>query len=293
MKIFRVYRIAWVTVFLSIFDLVSVAGDLEKSIFSPLDVLLKEKKLSAIIQGIGGHEGECIIISLHSTSEDTAFLWLEPGRLLQSLDTAVQDILITREEMLVLAPGDKIELKVFGFCSQALNSSPDSLEQFIPGRMADSTLTFLAEFLNDRNNNFPQGAIQNAVWCLTDNYSIGDIYGDDLASINELRGCVAGLKGLDPKDYMLSEEDISDPVSSNSVDVSGEIGMYFSSDCLADFIVVDSEGKEYENLEKQKSCKSGYYNFTFRFTAVDWPPGKYYLIIRSERKILYKKEFAL
>jgi len=294
MKIFRVFQASILNIVLTFLWTGILASDLDKSKCSPLHVLIEKGKLRASIQGVGGHEGECINISLHSTSDDTSFLWLEPGRILQSVDTAVQDILITREEMLALAPGEHKNLSIFGFCSQASFASPDSSEQFLPGKMADSTIVSLANFLNERDNLFPVDAIQSAVWCLTDNHDIRDIYGGDLASVHDLINYVADLKGLDI-DFSLDfdQEGDYESFSQSSVTISGDVEVYFPSACLANISIVNSDGEEYESFEKQKSYKSGIYNFTFRFTSSNWPPGKYYFIVESEGNVIYKKEFSL
>jgi hypothetical protein len=294
MKVFRVFQRLFFIIALSLLWTGAIAGELDRSECSPLNVLIEKGKLRASIQGVGGHEGECISISLFSTSDDTSFIWLEPGRILQSVDTAVQDILITREELLVLAPGEHRELAIFGFCSQASYAPPDSSEQFLPGKMADSTVVMLARFLNERDNEFPVDAIQNAVWCLTDNYDIRDIYGEDLASIHDLINYVADLKGLDidfSTDY--DQAGNLEPYSQSSVTISGDVEVYFPTDCLANISIVNSEGVEYESFEELKYYKSGIYNFTFRFTSSNWPPGKYYFIVESEGNVIYRKEFSL
>lgn len=294
MKVFRVFLIALLTIALAFHFTGGFAEDFDRSRGLSLNVLIDNGKLKASIRGIGGHEGECINIALISTSDDTSFLWLEPGRILESVDTAVQDILITREEMMVLAPGERKELAVFGFCSQASCASPDSSELFLPGKMADPDVVSLANFLNERDNIFPVDAIQSAVWCVTDNHDIRDIYGGDLASVNDLIRYVADLKGLDidfSKDFNPAGD--YESFSQSSVTISGDVEVYFPSDCLANISIVNSEGEEYESFEKQKSYKSGIYNFTFRFTSSDWPPGKYYFIVESEGKVIYRKEFAL
>jgi hypothetical protein len=294
MNVFRVFPKLFFSIALLSFCTGAFAGELDRSKCTPLNVLIEKGKLRASIQGVGGHEGECISISLFSTSDDTSYLWLEPGRILQSVDTSVQDILITREEMLVLAPGEQRELTIFGFCSQASLASPDSSEQFLPGQMADSTVVLLARFLNERDNNFPVDAIQGAVWCLTDNHDIRDISGEDMASIHDLINYVADLKGLD-FDYTLAYDQAGndEPYSQSSVTITGDVQVYFPSDCQANISIVNSEGVEYESFEKLKSYKSGIYNFTFRFTSSNWTPGNYYFIVECEGTVIYRKEFSL
>lgn len=294
MKKFRVILTLSIAISAIFFSDRTLAGDLERSKYGTLGKMIDEGVLMAQIRGMSGHEGECVMITIRNISGDTSFILLEPGRILQSIDTSVQDILITREERLVLAPGAQQKFTAFGFCSQATLSSPDSAEVFSMGKMADSSLISLAIFLNENENKFPVDAIQQAVWCISDNYSIMDIYGEDLASINELRNYVADLKGLD---HVLSSNNDQTPywrsIYHYTHTVSGEIEVYFASDCLANILIIDREGKEYKSLAKQKSYKAGYYRFTFSFTTTDWPKGEYFIIVESAEAVLYRKEFTL
>jgi hypothetical protein len=110
------------------------ADDNVRKRYSSIDELVSGGSVAVSIMGTGGHEGECIYMLLTNPSSDTSYIRIEPGRTFSSLDTSVQDILITREELLILAPGEERNLSIFGFCSQASCASPDSAEMFDVGR---------------------------------------------------------------------------------------------------------------------------------------------------------------
>jgi hypothetical protein len=243
---------------------------------------------------MGGNEGECIFMFLSNPTADTSYVRIEPGRTLGSLDTTVQDILITREEILALAPGEKRELSIYGFCSQALNASPDSAESFNIGKMADSSVVVLAEFLDERNNEFPEDAIQKAVWCLTDDHDIMEIYSEDLASIADLRNFVAKLKGADS--FTLKVEDTPRNVNRFTYltkTISGELDLFIPTDCIVDIYIRDNEGRSYDSFRKKTPYKAGTYKYSFKFTVTNWPPGKYFLCVRADGVLLHEKEFDL
>lgn len=244
--------------------------------------------------GLGGHEGECISMYLSNTTSDTFYIRIEPGRTLSALDTNVQDILITREELLTLAPGEGRNLSVFGFCSQASNASPDSAEMFSIGSMADSSIVALAEFLDERDNDFPTDAIQKAVWCMTDDHSIMNIYSDDLASIADLRNFVAELKGINAE--AIKVEDVPDDgrmFSAYARTISGEVELLIPTDCIVDIYICDSNGNQVDEFEKHVPYKAGTYRYSFKLTTTNWPPGEYFLTIRGDGKLLFEKSFDI
>src|ERR1700752_4403537 len=104
-----------------------------------------------------------------------------------------QDILVTRQELLVLKGNEKKKFQIKGFCCEASKSGPVSGAPYTLGNMADSSLTFLARYLN----RYPidENTQQNAVWAISDNEETAHISApnDSIASL--LRNYVASLKG--------------------------------------------------------------------------------------------------
>jgi hypothetical protein len=272
----------------------ALSEDLDKLKCTSLNQLIGRGLLNINVYGTGGNEGECIFMCLKNPSSDTAFIWIEPGRVLSSLDSSVQDILITREELLVLVPGENRDIDIYGFCCQALKASPDSAEMFRVGEMADSSVVALAEFLNERDNDFPEDAIQKAIWCLTDDYSVSDIYGEDLASIADLRNLVASLKGLDEQWY--NTENVpgeGDAFSYYSKTISGEVEIFIPTDCILNIYICDEEGTKWDEFERNVPYKAGTYQYSFKLTTTNWPSGKYFICIMADGELLFKKEFEL
>lgn len=292
MKTFPVLALLAATLIL--FTTNSYSGDADKSKYSSLAELTGRRALSAKITGLGGHLGECVEISLANLSPDTSFVRLEPGRLLTSSDTLAQDILITREGLLALAPGEKRNIRVYGFCAEASMASPDSAGTFALGSMADSTIVVLAEFLDEKGNGYPEGAIQHAVWCLTDCHDVMGIYGDDTEDLAELRGLVASLQKIKYPGYSSAfpMEEVQ-PVQDYSVTISGEVEIFIPGDCLVDIYICDREGKIWETFEEKVPYKSGTFRYSFQISAINWPRGSYILQVRADGKVLYKKEFEI
>lgn len=290
MKSFNVAIALVFALFLSLSQLPAFSGEMDKSKHSSLEEMVRNKQLGINICGMGGYQGDCIMMSFYNRSPDTTFLRLEPGRILASADTLAQDILITREELITLAPGERRSIRAFGFCSEACKAAPDSAGLFNLGEMADSLLVVLAEFLNDKGNNYPEDAIQNAVWCMTDDYELSGIYNADFAGTAELLDLVAGLKGIQ---YTWDENRNVIQAPESRIAISGEVEMFIPDECLLDIFICDQDGKKWGILKEKAPYKPGIIRFTFRIMAVNWPGGKYFLRAESDNKLLYQKEFDI
>jgi hypothetical protein len=294
MKSFNVANALSFAFIVLFFQLQAFSGTTDKSKHSSIEELVSKKQLKVNICGMGGYQGDCIKMSFYNLTPDTTFLLLEPGRILTSSDTLAQDILITREELLTLAPREKRSIMAFGFCSEASKAAPDSAGLFILGAMADSTLVVLAEFLDSKGNNYPEDAMQHAVWCLTDGYDLAGIYNADFAGTAELLELVAGLKGIEnPWDENNNVIDQEQPEPESRINISGDVEIYIPEACLVDIYICDQDGKQWEILEEKVPYKPGIFQYTFRITAVNWPGGKYFLRVMSDDKLLYQKGFEL
>lgn len=269
-------------------------GEVDKTRCAPIQALIGKGILEVTIYGLGGHEGECIGMSLKNPSTDTAFIRIEPGRVLSSLDTATQDILITREELFALAPGEQRLIDLYGFCCEALNASPDSAQVYRVGEMADSAVVALAVFLDEHNNQFPENAIQHAIWCLTDDYSIDGIYTEDLASVSDLVNMVASLKDVDEEWHFI--ENVPEDgarFSHHTRTISGEIELFIPEDCIVNIYICDEQGQKWDEFEKNVAYKAGMYQYSFKLTVTNWPRGKYFIYVKAGSEFLYKKEFEI
>jgi hypothetical protein len=294
MKILTVFQSLIVALILLFSNLSAFCGDLDKQKYSSLEELTRKRALDAKILGLGGHQGECVSITLSNLTNDTSYLRLEPGRILTSADTMAQDILITREELLALAPGERRSILAFGFCSEASMATPDSAGLFSLGAIADSTIVVLAEFLDSKGNSYPEDAIQQAVWCLTDGYDVSGIYSEDFAATAELMDLVAGLQQIKYPGYGTGTlMDETQPVQEVRTVISGEVEIYIPSHCLVDIYICDRDGKLWESFEKKVAYNPGIFQYSFKITAVNWPPGRYFLRVIGDGKLLYQKEFEI
>jgi len=294
MHLFRVFFLWIIVLLLWSASCAALPRDIDKHKYSSINELIRNGRIQASIMGSGSHEGECMAMFLENSEPDTVFIRIEPGRVLTSIDTAIQDILITREELFALAPGGKTTVGIFGFCCQASYAPPDSAELFQVGNMADSAVVALAEFLNERENNFPEDAIQHAIWCLTDDYSVNEITGEDLASIADLRNMVIGLKGMDEALFNVGNVPGNGAQFSQYIkSITGEFEIYIPSDCIVDIFICDEKGKHWDEFEEDVPYKAGTYQYSFKLTTSNWPGGQYFFCFMANDSLLYKKAFDL
>ncbi len=173
----------------------------------PLETALAEGWVNADFLSNGGHKGNCISGNITNLTDTKMKIAIEPGRRLVSFDEGKQDILVVKQQAFFVDRGTEKEVDVFGFCCQASNSSPRAADQYEAGHMTNGSLLSLAQYLS--TNQYPVGAMQKAVWALSDDKSVASIHHANKDSIRGLLQYVADLKGVEVPWYTMEyTEDI-------------------------------------------------------------------------------------
>jgi hypothetical protein len=200
----------------------SLTGPKKFKKLSTFEEVSSSGAVSAQFTAVDGHSGDCVIGQFKNRSGQPQQFMLEPGRRLLSNDAGDQDILITREVPVILAAGETAKVPIYGFCTQAHNSSPDPGSHFTAGYMVSDTALALSRFL--ALHDFPELAEQNAIWAVSDNYELSRIHHSDMDSVQGLLEFVSDLKGIPfPKFTMEYVEDAEGMPTNNALALTSRV----------------------------------------------------------------------
>ena len=141
-----------------------------------LEEALQKKLVTATITGKGSYYGQSIVLELKSNSRDNLNITLEAGRRLNCVYDSIQDMLITKSEIMALLPLEKKKLTIYAMCCEKTDHTPGSTSVFNLGAMAQSQLVKLAVLIESLKAQDMAG--QSAVWVITN--------GSDTSSINSM-----------------------------------------------------------------------------------------------------------
>ena len=252
-----------------------------------------EGRLKAQITGLGGYQKDCIEFLLENNTPDSLWIQLEPGRRLVSEDTLIQDILIVKEENILLAAHEKKHLKGYGFCCQSSKRSPGNGSKFNTGYMAPAGWIELAKVINA--NKFPASSVQHAIWVLSNNHPISSIHATNMENIKVLRETVAGIKGIELPWYTLTfVKDTAQLFSGRPEMLFGKIDYYIRNNTVVTINIRDKRGRIVKSLTKGKTANPGKYTYDLKLNVKAWPKGEYNLYIYEDFSNLNKrKKFVL
>lgn len=262
----------------------------EKKEFISIEKLMKEGKLDVSISGLGGYQEECIAFRIKNLTGDSVLVRIEPGRRLYSEDTTMQDILIVKHKNLILAPFAEITEKGYGFCCKSHHHSPKEAAVFGIGAMAPESWQKLANVIDQ--GNYPVKAIQDAVWCLSNDHPISAITDKNPANVELLRRTVAKIKGIEVPWYtvLFEKTDIENQLFSDKHQrLTGSINYQVNSNSIISILVKDQKGQVIQNLVKGNSKNSGGYRYDVDLSVSGWPKGEYTIYIYEDYSNLNKK----
>jgi hypothetical protein len=156
--------------------------------------LMESGRILVDLESPGGDESLNIEVRMKNLRSDSAHVWIEAGRRLESVDDAEQDILVVKNQFVSLAAGEAATVAVNGFCCQSKNTGPKEKSKFTIGAMAAAAWVFLANIID--KGNFPKKSVQHAVWCLSNDHDIRTIPVFRGKPTIKLRQAVADLKDV-------------------------------------------------------------------------------------------------
>jgi hypothetical protein len=236
---------------------------------------IKNNIISCSITSSGGYKGNCIDVEIVNLKSRKIIINIEAGRNFESKDTTAQDILVVKEQFLVLNAGETKQTKVFGFCSQSHNSSPENGSQYSVGKMKDKETVLLAQFLG-KNDEYPISAMQKAVWAVTNQLPIASIFNEDRDSILSLQKFVSNLIKSEMPWYSINYVEREDNLFTDEAkSIHGVLEKELEKDAVIKVVVYDVYNTSHNRIEFTVEEDSGSHPIVVNVSNL--PKGKYYV----------------
>ena len=254
---------------------------------SPID--LNEAIEKGLIElealGAGGHSGECLKVKLKNLQKKDLEITIPAGMVFEANDSSLQNLMIVKEETLLVEKGKTRIAKLHSYCVEAWDGSPGEGTPFRLGKMAVGNLLAFAQFLSAEKH-YNNEYAQNAVWAVSDEDRLENIGDPALAKH------VAKLLGKPEPQYNVKykQPDVSRMLPGTPVRQMQEAlsmnGLFYytlATDKIVNFELYNEEGEMVHALFKNRRQKRGYHKFRFEFEISNLPKGKYYARLMSGR----------
>lgn len=209
--------------------------------------------------------------------------------------TDYQDILVTKDQLLVLPPLGARTFTITGFCCEADKACPAKNAPYTAGKLAaDSSLLKLALFLNQHTPD--HNATQYAVWAISNNRPTAHITSQNDSVTDLVRRFVAGLKHETLPDYTVWRKAVVGAgglVQEYPMRLKASL-VYSVGDAVYGYLyVLDGEGQKVgEILGRWLSPGSGS-PFAVDLNLRGLKTGRYTLILETAGGRLSEKEIVI
>jgi hypothetical protein len=254
------------------------------------ETLISSQKIKANINSNGKHKGESLMLSVQNLSPDSVFVLFEAGIIMQAEDSFSQNLLLCKTYKIPLAKNQKKSILLEGYCCQSKKQAPKINGIYTLGQPADSILLLLAHHISE--NNYPEEAVQNAIWVISDKHPVASVAEDEGNS--SLKTFLCELLKIECPWYSISyEKDTTLLFSGRHEKLSGGVSYYVQNNSLISVVINTIDGKEIETLVKNVPHNTGEYSIPFVLKINDWEKGTYLMNIFSDENLILRKTFEL
>ena len=247
-----------------------------------LNEVIQTKKVNCFIYGNSSstHYLEPVILELVNNTNEMISINLENGDMFIPSDSDKQNIVITQNELIILNPKQKQNIKIKGMCTESGNASGNGETVYTFKNYNDTKLKKLADFIGSKH--YQSSAAQYAVWSLMNNEDINTVYSSDSTEEMELKRFMAALTGktfaVKTKDYRYNY------YTPPKEKVGGNFEYSFSKTQDIQIAMFDKNGILIRELFNQKNVPAGNHKLNFEYDSSVYTDDVYYfkLIVGNE-----------
>jgi hypothetical protein len=273
-----------------------VSTDIKPKTLSFEEVILNPNFTVSILSN-GKYSGKSIQLKIVSKNKKDVLVMIPAGTLFYTSDEGEQILITTDEEMLAVTKMRTKNKTLDGYCTESSDRAPSSEKTMTFKFCENEKLLTLVNFINE-NPALEHDNIQEAVWCITNNNSISNIFTDKRKSVIDLKKKVAEIMGLEIPWHELKRSlgtSNDGHIMPEPVMVKGEIFFKTTKDVVLQGKIIDPENNElytYPYTFKIPKTKSA--SLEFNLEVQGWGTGKYYVVYADQDgKEYLKKEFSL
>ncbi|MDZ4823842.1 MAG: hypothetical protein SH856_10325 [Flavobacteriales bacterium] len=252
-----------------------------------------EKKLISVMPVSAESSSEnCATLNVRNLSGSPLTISIPVGAILNTTNESEQDILVTRPIEIFVKNNETGSGSIYGFCCQAGNSVPTSASAFRLEKCKSENLMKLSGHLAE--NNYDPMLEQAAIWAVSDDHSVGGIYGGAEQETKKLREFTAHVLGQEVPfydvdyGYELNTQFVYEPK-----ELRGTLHFQLDNGGKGTLKILDPKGEEFYVFYTDKSLQWGFFTQNFRFKAYDMEAGDYVAQMIVDGKVVDEKTIRI
>lgn len=263
-------------------------GSVSVNPYSIVDAINK-KLIKVTVSGRGyvndnpsAYWGKCINLHIKNLTYGKLDIKMESGRKLKCVYDSVQDMIITRTEMISLSPNESSDFTIYAMCGELRNSVPSTTSLYKFGSVSEGALYKVIKMIEELEVQNDAG--QAAVWVFTDNMSPDNIrtYSGDKEKAKKLQEYVYLIKGIDKKEPNYIYDYSYPKTDSTFTKFEGEIQWVMNEPAKVSFILYDNFGNKIRTIFEDVEFGIGLQSYRYKLPDLTLAKGElYWLRLKS------------
>ena len=122
------------------------------------------------IKSLGQYQGESTVMEIQNLTKSDLHIMVEPGRKLIADKEEFQNLLVVKEQEILVKANSKTCKNIIGFCCESNDAGPKKDLGYKVNTMADSNLVKLAKYINTNYKQLSSTSVQQAIWAVSNNH---------------------------------------------------------------------------------------------------------------------------
>lgn len=260
-----------------------------------LEKAISDKIISVKFVSNGSYAGKSVVSEVKNLTSTAVKICVPAGTYFQAPSDKEQDLLIPQDEFFALTPNHSKSITLNGFCSNLNNKAPSSGGKFkLSANKTPKEMQKLIAFLKGKK--YENHTLQDAVWSITNQSSVSNIYGEDLKAIDDLRKELFAITKQQVTWYTSPQsiEVLEDgTINRETATIKGDLIYTTKKGAKVHSEVVNPDGEVKIKTNQRTMEISGELSYNFKVEVKGWKKGTYKVNVIEDNKIIKSYDFMV
>jgi len=238
---------------------------------------VKAKTISATLLSNGKHNGNSVDLKIVNLTSQAIELLIPAGTKYSTAQDEEQTLIQIEDKFIALQPKQTYTGKAAAFCTEASDRCPTSAAAMTITKNTNPKFAELSEYIKGKT--IDKSTFQDAVWAISDGYSVSNISADDQAS-KDFRKKVADITGQ-KNPWFNSPQNVTVDDRGNfnmeTVLIAGQLEFMCNKGTMVHQDIYKANGEAVLISDKTMQARYGNVKYRFQMQVKGWEKGEYYI----------------
>jgi hypothetical protein len=242
----------------------------------------------------GNYSGNSLICSITNKSDKKISIVFPAGTYFKAPNEDEQNLVMPEDQQILVEKGMTKKLTVNGYCTNAFKSAPKQEGVFKLAKHSIKDLNGILPLFKGKK--FSKDVLQAAIWCLTDNKAVSNVYSDDEKSVEELKKKLFTLTKQKPTWYSSPQVTTVDErrnINSETVSINGQLKYDAKAGTKIHEEIHTSSGTMLFKMKEKEVKLTAPMEYEFNLSVKGWEKGKYQVKVFEGTRLIKAFDFEV